>query len=160
MKSNDLLLIAQQLAQGELGKRRGRPRGIELRTAVSATYYALFHTLAGCGADLLVGKTKANRNQKAWQQTYRALDHGAARRQCARKEVETRFPLAIQDFAASFVSMQSLRHQADYDPVASFSRSVVLNLIKETQDAVSGFNNVARKDRRAFVVYVLLKHRN
>ena len=77
----ELLLIARHLATGVAGKSKGRPRETELRRAVSATYYALIQTLARCGADLLVGKTKPNRGQPAWQQTYRALEHGNSRQQ-------------------------------------------------------------------------------
>ena len=61
---------------------RGRPRQTELRRAVSAAYYALFHTLANSCATTLVGSTRANRDQTAWRQTYRSLEHGHAQRQC------------------------------------------------------------------------------
>ena len=154
---DDLLQIAKRLAKSDMKQEQERPRETELRQAVSATYYALFHTLARCGADSLVGKqTKAN--DRIWTQAYRALNHGTARKQCARKEVETLFSPDIQGFASSFEFMQEARHRADYDPLASFSRFQVLNWIGETQNAISGFNKVADKDRRAFAVYVLLKH--
>ena len=39
MDPYDLLRIARQLASGELGSGRGRPRQAELRRAVSAAYY-------------------------------------------------------------------------------------------------------------------------
>lgn len=128
----DLLLIARHLAAGVAGKSKGRPRETELRRAVSATYYALIHTLARCGADLLVGKTKPNCSQPAWQQTYRALEHGNCRKQRARNSKMFLFPPAIQDFAAVLVRMQEFGHLADYDPLASFSRSTVLQGIEET----------------------------
>ena len=57
---------------------RGRPRQSDLRRAVSTAYYALFHCLAGCCADLLVGDPGANRSLSAWNQTYRGLQHAFA----------------------------------------------------------------------------------
>lgn len=56
--------------------------------------------------------------------------------------------------------MQRLRHWADYDPLSMFKRSLVLQWIEETDNAISGFNSVARAERKAFAVFVLLKHRS
>ena len=62
MKPEDLIRIAESLASGRAGNLAGRPRQAELRRAVSAAYYALFHTLANSCADLLVGTMSANRS--------------------------------------------------------------------------------------------------
>ena len=43
MNPRDLIKIARQLASGAVDGNRGRPRQAELRRAVSAAYYALFH---------------------------------------------------------------------------------------------------------------------
>ena len=160
MDPDDLLLIAHQLATGVVGNRRGRPRQAELRRAVSTAYYALFHTLARCGADLVAGSTKQHRSQRAWQQAYRALDHGETRKRCTQKVRLAGFPPEIQVFAAVFVRLQKLRHWADYDPLSMFYRSVVLQWIEEVDNSISGFNSVARAERKAFAVYVLLKQRS
>lgn len=160
MDPADLLLIAHQLAIGVVGNRRGRPRQAELRRAVSTAYYAMFHTLARCGADLVAGSTKQHRSQLAWQQAYRALDHGETRKRCTQKTRLAEFPNEIQDFAAAFVRLQRLRHWADYDPLSMFYRSLVLQWIEEVDNSISDFNSVARADRKAFAVYVLLKHRS
>ena len=61
MNPQDLLRIAEGLARGALSSGRGRPRQAELRRAVSAAYYALFHTLALCGASTLVGAARFRR---------------------------------------------------------------------------------------------------
>ena len=79
MNPHDLIRIARQLASGAVGENRGRPRQAELRRAVSAAYYALFHALAHCCANRLAG---SGRDEAAWIQTYRALEHGHARNQC------------------------------------------------------------------------------
>lgn len=66
MNPRDLIRIARQLASGAVGGNRGRPRQAELRRAVSAAYYAMFHALALSGANTLAGSTRANRSQRAW----------------------------------------------------------------------------------------------
>lgn len=165
MEPFDLIRLAGQLASGAVGSGVGRPRQVELRRAVSATYYALFHTLARCCADTLVGATRARRSQQAWRQTYRALEHGFARNQCANRLMLSRFPPQIQDFGELFVNMQRLRHVADYDPEpepdpeAEFARTHILGLIYEASRTITEFQNVDVIDRRAFAVFILLRTR-
>ena len=74
MNSRDLIETAHRLT--ELSPRR--PSQANLRRALSTAYYAVFHCLAATAADALMGK---GRND-AWHQTYRALEHGSARRAC------------------------------------------------------------------------------
>ena len=74
MNSRDLIETARGLT--ELSPRR--PSQANLRRAVSTAYYALFHSLAATVADALMGKRRSD----AWHQTYRALEHGSARRAC------------------------------------------------------------------------------
>ena len=151
---DDLLEIAGTLAYGGIGAQRGRPKQTELRRAVSATYYALFHTLARNAADLLVGDRSSTRTRQAWRQTYRALDHRRIKNQCTKQTI-ARFPQGIQDFADHFVRMQRRRHLADYDPFERFARGSVTQLVEATRSTIDEFENVARDDRRAFAVFVL-----
>ena len=73
--------------------------------------------------------------------------------------MDAHFPQGIRDFARQFVKMQDIRNKADYDPLESFTRSVVLQLIQETRAAIEVFENVPSRDRRAFAVFVLFKLR-
>ena len=159
MNPHDLLRAAYQLA---LEPSVGRPRQANLRRALSTAYYALFHALANCCADMLAGSTRANRSQRAWRQTYRALEHGHAKNQCANQSVMNRFPAEIQDFGESFVDMQALRHTADYDPDpdGQFARGEVLQHIEYSEETIRAFENVPASDRRAFAIYVLLRLRS
>ena len=159
MNPVELLRIARHLAAGGVGSGRGRPRQSELQRAVSTTYYALFHTLARCCADLLVGATRTNRDQAAWEQTYRALEHGYARNQCDNRMSMARVPTEIQEFGKWFVEMQRLRHQADYDPAIAFSRDRVEQLIDDTEVVIAQFNRVPARERRGFATHVLLRLR-
>ena len=159
MNSGDLLRIARYLAAGSIGSGRGRPRQTDLCRAVSAAYYAMFHTLAQCCADLLAGSSPSHRSQTAWRQTYRALEHGLARSQCDNHAAMRRFPAEIRQFAEVFVAMQRERHHADYDPGATFSRARVQQLVDQVSDTITKFNAADRGQRRAFSLYVLFRRR-
>lgn len=154
MNPRDLIRIARQLAAGAVGGNRGRPRQAELRRAVSATYYALFHALALCGANLLAG---SDRNRASWQQAYRALEHGHARNQCNDRSAMGAFPVEMRYFGNCFVLMQDLRQQADYSPNATFARDRVMQLIDESEEAIVALESAAVSDRRAFALHVLLR---
>lgn len=159
MNPHHLLDIAQQLAQGH---RAGRPREVELRRAISTAYYALFHTLAGCCANMLVGATRSARSQQAWRQVYRALQHGQVKRRCTQnQDIMRKFPQEIQDFGARFIDMQKQRERADYDPLAIFFRANVLQRIEETEKVIAKFESTRINDthRRAFAVFVLFDQR-
>ena len=64
MKPLDLMEAARGLT--ELNPRR--PSQANLRRAVSTAYHALFHCLAACAANTLIGRVR----DAAWHQTYRA----------------------------------------------------------------------------------------
>ena len=158
MNPDHLLTIAESLASGRAGSQRGRPRQAELRRAVSAAYYALFHTLAGNCANLLVGDRASTPTRQAWRQAYRSLDHRRVRKQCTErrpKRTLDRFPQEIRNFANQFVRMQDLRHLADYDPFQDFTRLEVLLQIENTITAIAQFEQARRSHRRAFAVFVL-----
>lgn len=160
MNPQDLLRIAEGLAKGAISGGRGRPPQAELRRAISAAYYALFHTLALSGANTLVGAARANRNEPEWIQVYRALEHGYARNQCNNRAAMGRFSAAIQNFGMFFVLMQQERQAADYDPNAIFSRSQVLRLVEDSEQTINLFNDADARERRAFAIFVLFRLRN
>ena len=152
MIADDLLVIAQRLAEGS-------PNQTDLRRAMSSVYYALLHAIAQSNADTLVGDDPQFRDQIAWRQAYRALEHGYARRRCQSARSDPRFSQPVQNLAGQFVVMQSLRHRADYDPDDIFSTQEVLASIVETMDFISAFRTAPERERRAFAVYVLMRER-
>ncbi len=147
-------------ARDLIGPGKGRPRQTNLRRAVNTAYYALFHCLAACCADMLVGGEGADRSEQAWRQTYRALDHGLAKQRCEQavgsKFPPPRFPQEILQFAALFVSMQKSANSSDYDPYQDLSKAGAVQSVNAAEDAIAKFMRVPYKDRRAFAVYVLL----
>ena len=129
---------------------------------MSTAYYALFHCLARCCADTLVGKTRTHRREPAWRQAYRALEHGRARAQCSRPAIRG-FPPGIERFAEVFVDMQGKRHRADYEPrplEGRWKKSDVADHIAAAAETIAGFEAAPLPDRRAFAVFVLLKSRS
>lgn len=96
--------------------------------------------------------------RRAWAQAYRAVEHGTAKAAC-RQTASLGFPTAIRYFANTFISLQEKRHAADYDPLATFSRSDALILIGEAATAIASLRAASRTDRRAFVILVLFRRR-
>ncbi|MXZ50640.1 MAG: hypothetical protein F4Z09_07550 [Rhodobacteraceae bacterium] len=98
MQPRDLVVTARRT----VGRGQGKPRQSDLTKALSTAYYAMFHALCWNCADCFIGKNRPARNQDAWQQAYRAVEHGEARKRCSRMEIRN-FPEAIQSFADFFV---------------------------------------------------------
>jgi hypothetical protein len=118
----------------------------------------MFHCLAYSNANLLIGSSGAERSAKAWTQVYRAINHGAAKTACNSNAMK-KFPLEIQEFAAQFVTMQELRHSADYDPDTRLTKQGVLKDIEQSEAAIRAFSSSPRKDRKAFSALVLFPRR-
>ena len=153
MQGVELIAQANRLARAT----KLRPRQVDLNRAMSTAYYALYHTLARLCADTLIGVGKS-RSKNAWLQTYRALAHGHARNSCGQVHKKG-FPPAIQHFASAFIELQTLRHEADYDPTRIFRRSDVLSMIERAERAILDLQTPPRSDLRAFVALVLLPER-
>ena len=156
MTPSNLIASARDLLVAE----RGRPRQANLSRAMSAAYYAMFHCLAGCCADALVGASGSSRSEPAWLQVYRSLEHGTARRRCQQVSRLERFSVETRNFADLFVDLQEKRHKADYDPSSSFPKLIVEGDIVKAEQAIANFRKVSLSERRAFAVYVLLAVRS
>lgn len=154
LNPRDLIKTATELVEVADGK----PRQSNLNRAVSTAYYALFHTLAHCCADMMIGGPSAVRSKPAWRQVYRALEHGPAKNACQNGDI-TKFPQEIQDFANLFITMQAKRHAADYEPNTKAYKSSVLLDIGAVESVIGGFQNAPIKHRRAFAAWVLFKLR-
>jgi uncharacterized protein (UPF0332 family) len=151
--SLELLATARLLAKAS----PKRPRQSDLKRAISTAYYALFDELARDAANLLVGVGVA-RADKAWTQTYRALDHSAAKKACGQLRT-LGFPPELCECGDMFVQLQQARHDADYDPDHRVSRAEALNAIQSAATAIQKLAASSRRDRKAFAVQLLLKRR-
>jgi hypothetical protein len=107
----------------------------------------------------MVGGSGSLKSKWAWNQVYRAVDHGFAKNACMDGKVVTKFPKEIEDFANTFVTMQTKRHSADYDPSSRFAKSEVVQDMATVVEAIGKFRTATAKDRRAFCAHVLFKKR-
>ena len=156
MITDDLLDIAGRLAAGSGGN---PPSQTDLRRAASSAYYALFHAVAQSNADTLVGDDPLDRDQDAWRQAYRALEHGYARQRCQQAQRNPRFSPAVQRLAEYFGQLQTLRSRADYDPDEIFSLGEIQAAITQTGRHIAAFRAAPARERRAFAVYILMRER-
>ena len=153
MSSHNLIQAAKDLVESADAD---DPHNSHFRRAISTAYYALFHCLAESSANLLAGEHPANRSQRAWRQTYRALNHGAVRNRGARREFKTEFPQEIQDFAEVFVEARGRRNRADYDPTEPFSKLDAQHAINDAENAINDFMSIDSGEKRNFALYLLL----
>ena len=151
LRPASLIATARHLAQTD----SRRPRHSNLRRATSTAYYAMFHCLAFCCADALVGTEGANRSQRAWRQAYRSLHHQHLKRQCDTIR-DKGFPPGIVSFATTFAKLQIKRHKADYDPDWTPLKSSVLADIRSAETEINNLGSVDLKDRRAFAVWLVI----
>lgn len=120
----------------------------------------MFHALCETCADAFIGVPHQDRCERAWRQTYRAINHGFAKNACVKcVSPHYNFPQEIQDFAALFMSMQELRHKADYDPFASFTKADTITAISSAKSAIEDLNKAGARHKAAFAVIMLLGDR-
>ena len=107
---------------------------------------------------MLVGAAGSERDEPAWAQTYRALEHGTAARRCDSQAVQ-RFPDELRGFAAKFVELRDKRQLADYTAELALTQAEVFRDINAAESAISRFLQAPARDRRGFAAYVLLPWR-
>lgn len=123
------------------------PKQVDLRRAVSAAYYSLFHLLT----------TEAAQNWKHQSQRdrfARMFDH--RRMKACSSRISSR-PLPVDPgqisvvknlklVANSFVELQQARHTADYDNSKVWSRPQVWDVIILAQDAIAAWSNIRENE--------------
>lgn len=124
----------------------GRPRQADLRRAVSACYYALFHHLIdlACQRAAGTGPERADlRNTLArgfshgeMRDASRSFSGGTLPSQLAGRYAGATVPSKLRQVAAAFVRLQTERHLADYDRGQIFSQTDVADLLVVARRAV------------------------
>jgi hypothetical protein len=112
------------------------PKQVNLRRAVSATYYSLFHMLT----------VEAAQNWKHERQRHdfaRLFDHGRMRKA---SESTKKLPDPVGLVAESFVTLQKARHEADYDNSRVWSRTEVWELIAVAKEAIAVWSGIREED--------------
>lgn len=143
------------------GEKRGRPRQVYLRKAISAAYYAMFHALANSNADTLIGSGADIRKSEEWTAAHRALNHGTARKQMRNARRMVSFQADVQDFAQTFLVLQVQRNGADYapNPDSPLTRSQTQGSIQRARDAIRKFLNAPSQERKRFASHLLFVRR-
>ena len=116
------------------------PKQVDLRRAVSAAYYALFHLLTTEAAQNW--KHQSQRNRFA-----RMFDHGRMKACCSKVSSRplptdpAEIPIAkdLKLVADSFVTLQQARHTADYDNTKVWSRTQVWETIVQAEEAMTSW---------------------
>ncbi len=158
-----LLEAARQFADHHSAQ--GRPRPIWLRRAVSSAYYALYHELCrAAAAHLLPNAPPADRFRLA-----RSFTHQALRDTCEWIAGRGKLPqhagtliapprhTAIEDVAAAFLDLQEARHAADYDHLASFDKTTVLQHVRVADLAIETLAGASPQDRQTLFALLALK---
>jgi hypothetical protein len=160
--SAELLILARRLSQGY---ESAPPTDAELRRAVSTAYYALFHKVLRAAAARFMGR--GQEGTAGFAILYRGFNHGLMKRVCEDLQGSTlkekyqvrlkRTALSqdIRDFAATFPTLQELRHLADYDPSVQFLPSEVSDLVDAAAVAIDAFERAA-PDEQADVLALLM----
>ena len=147
----------------------GAPRQVDLRRAISAAYYGVFHAALTAAADQFVGATKRSSNQYAL--VYRSIDHKTLRDIC--KEVQkqtlpakympfapkTGFGPNIRAFAAAMLELQEKRLDADYDPAIRVKSSDALLAVGTARSALNRFRKASASRRKALLSLLLFHPR-
>jgi uncharacterized protein (UPF0332 family) len=119
------------------------PKQVDLRRAVSAAYYALFH--------LLTTEAAQNWRHPGQRDRFaRLFDHGRMKT-CSSKVSSRPLPIDPAEIPAatelrlvadSFVKLQQARHTADYDNSKVWSRTQVYEMIFMTKSALTAWSNI------------------
>ena len=161
----DLLAQANMLAICDPGK----PKQANLRRAVSAAYYSIFHLFVSEGASVMGSKLSAI----ARTRLRRAFGHGQMKEVCSKYFAATTaasftlqiapllsFPLDVKlkSVAGVFVDMQEARHAADYDVSTKLTRIDVLSMIADVEAAIPDWKSIRKTDNaKVFLIDMLMR---
>jgi hypothetical protein len=143
-----------------------KPRQASLRRAVSTAYYALFHALIDDGIKLMPADPYGLRFQVG-----RAFGHGEMKSACSQfaksngpdslaHVLTTPLDPKLNNVAAAFVSLQELRHRADYNLMEPFAKLEAAAAISLAKSAFDDWKDVRQsQNAKVFLAALLLQQR-
>lgn len=149
--------------------RVGAPRQADLRRAISAAYYGVFHAVVTEAADDFVGKTR--RHTPRYSLVYRSIDHRSLRAICddivkttlpakySKYEPKGGFGLDLRALATAVIELQEKRHAADYDPLFRVKVSDASTAVDTGRTALGRFRSANQTRRKAFLSLVVFSPR-
>jgi hypothetical protein len=141
-------------------------RQANLRRAISAAYYGLFHFTLTAAADMVLGS--GNRGSGRYSLVYRSIDHSRLRILCTqlRGTQPKNLPFeppggfgSVADFARIAGNLQELRNLAEYDPSRDITPDEARVAISDARQAITWFQQGAKEQREAFLTLLLFKSR-
>jgi uncharacterized protein (UPF0332 family) len=162
-----------QQAEGLLVSTGGPVRQVNIRRAISAAYYGLFHALQAAAADMVVGKTTRVRATVGYSLVYRSLDHKTLRKvseDISKRTVPNKlkpyvpagasgFGKDMTAFATALVELQQKRHEADYDPRRRMKDSDARVAIRTARAALSSWKNIRTEERATYLLLLMFEAR-
>ena len=134
-----------------------QPHPAAARRAVSTAYYAAFHALTASNADVLIGSPSDQLTTEAWIRIYRRLDHSHTREQL--RQNRHNFSSDTRTFADLFLDLQNERHNADYNPQATFTPQTATIWLSKTQAAITDFLRTSQRERTSIAILTLIRTR-
>jgi len=145
-----------------------RPYQANVRRAASASYYAVFHFFADELAKQVVGASAAT--DSLGFAVGRALEHGSLRAAAERfssqgapanlplpfRSCLTRVSPQFRALASDIVSLQDLRHRADYDRAIHLQKREANVALSRAESLVQDWPRLDTDERRTFLVAILL----
>ena len=148
---------------------QGRPRGADLRRAISAAYYAIFHFVLRAAVDSVVPVSKRSGGQ--YTRVYRGIEHRALRELCKALSGASLpskylahapvggFGSNIRSFATALIDLQEKRYLADYDPQFQVTKSDALLTISTARTALVRFDSAPLDEKETFLNLLLFPPR-
>jgi hypothetical protein len=136
------------------------PKQVDLRRAVSAAYYALFHLLTSEAAR----NWKHDRHQARFARIFdhrpmKACSSSIASKQPPSDPPELAVFAKLKVVAENFVSLQQARHDADYDSSRVWSRTQAYEEIVKAEVAIAAWATIREEVMVQDYLYDLLDSR-
>lgn len=147
----------------------GRPRQADIRRAISAAYYGIFHGVITKAVDQFVGIT--NRDKAHYGLAYRSLSHSRLREVCNGIQKSTppskyRPYVPVAGFGSDIIALadavevlQEKRHPADYDVMIRMNRSDAAVAIATARAALARLDKAPQQEQLAFLSLLLFSPR-
>ena len=134
-----------------------QPAPAAIRRAISTAYYAMFHALTANNVDVLISPAHNQLTADAWIRIYRGLNHNHARSQL--QQNRTNLSASAQIFADLFCDLQNERHNADYNPEATFTIQAATTWLDKAETTITEFLQTSRTERAAIAILTLIRSR-
>lgn len=144
-----------------VGSGPGQPRNANLRRAVSAAYYALYHHMVLT----VVGHVMDGCAEEDQLAACRNFEHGGVKTVCGWVAVPSQCPQPetarrvaensdLLDVALTLPQLRQARMEADYDHLANFTKATALTRISQARTAMRSLDNTAGSP--AYVAFLAL----